>query len=246
MSGRKLGLPWPRRSGEAAPAPAGPLPPAAPALPRPPVVEHHWLTVAVVRSGPAQPLPVGDARVVVRPFPRGAQRPGEPVARGSTGHDGSFALLLPAGRYAVSATHGGEGRAVTITLEHSGRAMLVLESLGRRVVLTVEVAGPAGEPLAEATVDVRTVPGGTHAARGVTDERGVAAIHLPAGAYEVRVGGSAAKTYLEADTLLRLTAEPAPPEPAAPAVSRYAQRARAATSYVAPLDIANVREDSWN
>lgn len=245
MSGKRRGLPWSRPSDDESAAPSR-SPPVAAALPRPPLVEHHWLTVAVVRPGPAAPLPVPEARVVVRPFPRGTARPGEPVARGSTGADGAVALSLPAGRYAVSATHGGEGRAVTITLEHAGRATLVLEGLGRRVVLTVEVSGAEGEPLAGATVDVRTVPGGAHAARGMTDERGVAAIHVPQGAYEVRVGDTAAKTYVEADTLLRLTAEASRAQPAAPAMSRYAQRVRAATSQVAPLDLSNVREEVWN
>lgn len=244
----RRGLPW-RSSGaaeEEKPVPEVPRQ-AAPPLPRAGSVPHHWLTIAVARSGPASPLPVGDARVVVRPFPRGASRPGEPVGRGVTGPDGTFVLNLPAGRYSVSAHAGDEGRCVTVTLEHAGRALLLLESLGRRVVLTVEAAGPDGAPVPHAAVEVRTTPGNALAAKGATDERGVAAIPLPPGAYEVRVGGASVKTYLETDTLLRLTAEPSKAEPApTQTVSKYAQKARAATSYAAPFDVAHLRDDVWN
>lgn len=241
MAGRRR-LPWAREPEGEAPAAQAPAAPA----PRPPAPPHHWLTLLVGRPGPAGPLPVPDARVVVRPFPRGASRPGEPMARATTGVEGTVALHLPAGRYAVSARHGGEGRVVTVTLEHAGRALLLLESLGKRVVLTVEVTGPDGEPLPEAAVEARATPGNALAGRGVTDERGVAAIHVPPGAYEVRVGGVAAKTYVEADTLLRLAAESDAPAVATPASSRYAQKARAATSYVAPFDITNVRDETLN
>lgn len=241
MEGLKRALPWGRRE-KVAPAPQ----PAAP-LPRQPVVPHHWLTVAVVRPGPVAPLPVVGARVVVRPYPRGAARPEDPVARATTGPDGTVALFLPAGRYAVIAQHEGEGRAVTVTLEHAGRATLPLESLGRRVVLTVEVCGEDGNPLPDAAVDVRTVPTGTPAAHATTDDDGVAALTLPPGAYEVRVGDAVVKTFIEADTVLRLTAVPAAHEaPPQPPVSRYAQKARAATSVVALLDSQGLREETWN
>jgi hypothetical protein len=166
------------------------------------------------------------------------------MARGTTNAEGTVALHLPAGRYAVSARHNGEGRAVTVTLEHAGRAVLVLETLGKRVVLTLEVSGPDGAPLPGASVEVRSAPAGTLAGRGITDERGVAALHLPPGAYEVRVGEVRARTFVETDTLLRLAAE-AVPAPQAVA-SRYAQKARAATSYVAPFDAQHVRDDVWN
>lgn len=216
-------------------------------LPRAPVVEHHWLTLAVVRPGPAAPIPVAGARLVVRPFPRGAPRPEEPVARGATGPEGSFSVSLPAGRYAVYAQHEGEGKAVTVTLEHAGRATLLLESLGRRVRLTAEVTGPGGDPMPDATVDVRTVPAGTHAARQTTNDDGVAELTLPPGAYEVRVGSTVTRTYIEADTILRLSAQPEPAEDIpAPPVSRYAQKARAATAVVAPLDDSSVRDETWN
>jgi hypothetical protein len=169
------------------------------------------------------------------------------VARGATGPDGSLALSLPAGRYAVYAQHEGEGKAVTVTLEHAGRASIMLESLGRRVTLSCEVAGQDGLPLSEATVDVRTVPAGTHAAREITNEDGIAEISLPPGAYEVRVGETVTRTYIEADTILRLTAETRPADAlASPPVSRYAQRARAATSVIAPLDSGSIREETWN
>lgn len=220
--------------------------PAAP-LPRAPTVQHHWLTIAVVRPGPASALPVTGARIVIRPFPRGATKPEEPVARGPTGIDGSFAVLLPAGRYAVYAQHEGEGKAVNVTLEHAGRATVPLESLGRRVVLSCEVTGQDGDPLANAVVDIRTIPAGTHAARQTTNDDGVADISLPPGAYEVRVGASLTRTYIEADTILRLVTEPQAPEPVtAPPVSKYAQRARAATSVIAHLDSESLREETWN
>ncbi|HUR68759.1 MAG TPA: carboxypeptidase-like regulatory domain-containing protein [Candidatus Thermoplasmatota archaeon] len=222
-------------------------PEPAPPLARPPSVAHHWLTISVARPGPAAPLPVSHARVVIRPFPRGASKPEEAVARGATGPDGSIAVSLPAGRYAVYAQHEGEGKAVTVTLEHAGRAMLTLESLGRRVILSCEVTGPDGDPVPDATVDVRTVPAGTHAAREVTNDDGVADVHLPPGAYEVRVGDTITRTYIEADTILRIMAERQAPEAvAAPPVSKYAQRARAATSVIAPLDTGAVREETWN
>lgn len=216
-------------------------------LPRAPSVQHHWLTIAVVRPGPAAPLPVPHARVVVRPFPRGAPRPEEPVARGATSADGTFAASLPAGRYAVYAQHEGEGKAVTVTLEHAGRATLVLESLGRRVVLSVEVNTREGEPLPDTPVEVRTVPAGTHAARATTNEDGVAEITLPPGAYEVRVGANVTRTYIEADTILRVTSTPGTlVEIPAPPVSKYAQKARAATATVAQLDMSATREETWN
>lgn len=226
--------------------PAAPPLPAAP-LPREPVVQHHWLSVVVVHPGPIAPVPAPGARVVVRPYPRGAPQPEEPVARGTAGPDGSFALLLPQGRYAVTAHHEGEARAVTVTLEHAGRATLVLENLSRRVALTVEVTGEDGLPLPATPVDVRTLAGGTHAARETTDDDGVAVLQLPPGAYEVRVGGTTTRTFVETDTTLRLTATPAPVEPApGPAVSAYAQKARAATSIVAPLDTSGARDEVWN
>lgn len=222
-------------------------PPPAPPLPREPTVPHHWLTIVVVRPGPIAPVPAPGARVIVRPYPRGAAHPEEPVARGTAGPDGSFALLLPQGRYAVTAQHEGEARAVTVTLEHAGRATLALESMTRRATLTVEVTGEDGMPLENAAVDVRTIASGTHAAREVTDTDGVAHLTLPPGAYEVRVGHTVARTFLEADTTLRLTATPAPLEPApSSGVSAYAQKARAATSVVAPLDTSGARDEVWN
>lgn len=238
--------PAPAAAGHAPGAPPAPAP-VLPPLPRPQGIAHHWLTVVVARPGPAAPVPVAGARVTVRAFPRGAPRPGDPVARGTTGADGSVALQLPAGRYAVSAQHGGEARVVTVTLEHGGRALLLLEAPGRRVTLTVEAFTPDGRPLPHAVVDVRTSPAGTPAARGHADERGVLSLPLPPGAYEVRVGDASARTYLEADTRLRLTAEPAPADARQPPpVTPYAQRARAAATHVAPLDPSSVRHETWN
>lgn len=246
MAGRRARLPWSRDKDpqpEASPAPtARPAPPLA--RPAPAAPTHHWLTLLVARPGPEGPLPVPGAKVVVRPYPRGAANPGEPMARTATGPDGTIALHLPAGRYAVSARHQGDGRAVTITLEHAGRAMLLLEALGKRVTLTVEASGIDAGALVGAAVEVRATPAGTLAARGVTDERGIAALHLPPGAYEVRIGATRVKTYLETDTLLRVAAEAAPAP--GPIQSKYAQRARAATSYVAPFDAEHVRDDVWN
>lgn len=244
MEGRSRVFPWGRRK-EAQAAYVAEKP-AAP-LPRAPTVAHHWLAIMVARPGPVSPLPVAEARVVVRPFPRGAAKPEEPVARGATGADGSFSVSLPAGRYAVYAQHEGEGKAVTVTLEHAGRATLLLETLGRRVLLMAEVTGTDGDPMPDAVVDVRAIPSGTHAARQTTNDDGVAEISLPPGAYEVRVGTTVTRTYLEADTILRLTAEPEAPEaPATLPVSRYAQKVRAATSVIAPLDSASLRDETWN
>ncbi len=70
---------------------------------------------------------------------------------------------------------------------------------------------------------------------------------LPPGAYEVRVGATVTRTYIEADTILRVTADPKAAEPLqTPPVSKYAQKARAATSVVAPLDHSSVRDETWN
>lgn len=214
--------------------------------PRPlaPPVPHHWLSLAVYRPGAHAPLPVAAARVIVRAFPRGEARPGDVVARGTAGADGNVSLLLPEGRYCVLARDGDETKAVTITLEHAGRATIVLEHAIRRAMLTIEVTDVTGHPLADATVDVRTVPGGQPAARGVTDADGVAAIPLPQGAYEIQAGATTARTYLDADTVLRLCA--AASAPIAPPLTRYAQKARAATAMVAPLDVERLREEVWN
>lgn len=214
--------------------------------PRPPTPQapHHWLSLAVYRPGAHAPLPVAGARIVVRAFPRGQPRPGDVVARAVTGADGNASLMLPQGRYAVAAREGDETKAVTITLEHAGRATLLLESAIRRATLTVEVTDIRGAPLPDAPVDVRSVPGGQPAARAVTDADGVATIPLPPGAYEVQAGATGARTYLDADTTLRLCA--AASAPVAPPPTRYAQKARAATAMVAPLDTERLREETWN
>ncbi|HET6403460.1 MAG TPA: hypothetical protein VFH78_02335, partial [Candidatus Thermoplasmatota archaeon] len=170
----------------------------------------------------------------------------EPVARGATSDDGTFAALLPAGRYAVYAQHEAEGKAVTVTLEHGGRALLVLESLTRRATLTVEARGLDGMPLSRARVEVRALPSGAVATSLDTDDDGVAQATLPHGPYEVRVGEAVTRTYLEADTLVRVVAEEPPPAEALPPMSRYAQNARAATAVVAPLEHARVRDEVWN
>jgi hypothetical protein len=68
---------------------------------------------------------------------------------------------------------------------------------------------------------------------------------VPPGAYEVTVGAATARTYVEMDTLLRMTAEPGRPDPA-PEPTRYQQKVRAATSYAAAYDVSAVREDLFN
>jgi hypothetical protein len=214
-------------------------------IPRAPSTTHHWLTLLVARPGPHEPVPVPFARVTVRAFPRGAERPGDVVARGTTRSDGTIELQLPGGRYAVSARAGEDGRHVTITLEHPGRALLLLENMSRRIVLTIEASRLDGRPLVEAALEVRSSPAGSVAARGVTDERGIVSLNLPPGAYEVRVGETVVRTYAEADTLLRLTAENVGPA-AGPAASKYAQKVRSATTYVATYDVGSVREDIYN
>lgn len=242
------GLRLRRRKAAADPAaPAAPPAPAAAPLPRPPAVTHHWLAIHVLRPGPAAAVPVGGARITVRPYFRGAMRPEEPVARGTSAPDGTFAVSLPAGRYAIYAQAEGEGKAVTVALHHPGRATLMLESLARRATLEVVVTGLDGAPLAEATVDLRVVPTLVQVARMQTDSEGRARIALPPGAYEVRVNGASARTFLEADTTLRIASEPLEPAELAPApISRYAQKARAATTVVAPLDAGTVRDEVWN
>lgn len=237
---------WPSRDASQD-LPAAPTAPAQVARAPPPPIEHHWLSVLVARPGPHEPLPVTGARVLVRPYPRGATRPGEVIARGTTGADGNVSLLLPAGRYALAARHGEDGKYVTLTLEHAGRAVLVLETLGKRVTLTVETSTVDGRPAPNVAVEARTVPAGTIAARAVSDEDGVANLSVPPGAYEVRAGSAVAKTYVETDTLLRLTAAagtatPLDPEPQ----TRYQQKVRQATSYVSPYDVGSVREDIYN
>ena len=237
-----------RRRKEEPSAPSAPdAPPLPPPLPRAPSVAHHWLTIVVVRPVPGSAVPAAGARVVVRPFFRGQSRPEEPVARGTTAPDGAFSVSLPAGRYAIYAQHEGEAKAVTVTLEHAGRATLALESVARRAKLEVHVTGFDGAPLADATVDVRAVPTLAEAARAATGSDGIARLLLPPGAYEVRVGGASARTFVEADTTIRLAAEPSLPERTLePPMSRYAQKARAATSVVAPIDVESVRAEVWN
>ncbi|MEA3202130.1 MAG: hypothetical protein QOE90_3558 [Thermoplasmata archaeon] len=247
MAGRRVRLPWSRRGDDVAAEPAdAPVARAAGPLPRPEPkgAPHHWLTLVVARPGPEGPLPVPDARLVIRPYPRGAPKPGEAMARATTGPEGTASLHLPAGRYAISARHGSDGRAVTVTLEHAGRALLLLEALGKRIALTLEISGMDGGALPGAAVEVRASPAGALAARGLTDERGVATLHLPPGAYEVRVGETRVRTYVETDTLLRLAAEAVPAPQSVQ--TRYAQKARAATSYVAPFNAEHVRDDVWN
>ncbi|MFA5860637.1 MAG: hypothetical protein WDA16_02975 [Candidatus Thermoplasmatota archaeon] len=237
--------PWPLVGGhEASSDPA----PAQVARAPTPSIEHHWLLVMVARPGPHEPLPVAGARVLVRPYPPGATRPGDVVARGTTGADGNVSLLLPAGRYALAARHAEEGKYVTLTLEHAGRAVLLLETMGKRVTITIETSSIDGRPSSNVAVEARTLPGGTIAARGVTDDEGVVNLSVPPGAYEVDTGGTVTKTYVETDTLLRLTAMPgnAAPQPEPEERSRYQQKVRQATNYVAPYDVASVREDMYN
>ena len=252
-------LPWSRKQDEpsgaedgapAASAPAATARIAPPLAREPDAAPHHWLTIIVARHGPVGPVPLPGARVVVRAYPRGAAAPGAPIGRGTTGPDGTLALLLPAGRYAVAASHERDARAVTVTLEHAGRALLTLESLARRVALTIEAARPDGFALTNAPVEVRAAAGGAIVERGATDDTGVATLGVPPGAYEVRVGGATVRTYVEADTLLRMTADAAPADGAIaselPPITPYQQKVRAATQYAAPYAVANVRDEGWN
>lgn len=168
------------------PAPAPPLRRAVPAA-------HHWLTVRVLRND----APVPGARVVLRPYGPG-DRLLDPVARAPTDASGEAALLLPAGRYAVSVGHGGDAKCVNVAVAREGRVLVHLEATGRRVVLTVE----AGVP--DVAVEARFVPGGHLAARGWTDERGVAALLVPPGEVEVTAAGAAARVRVAGDDLVRL------------------------------------------
>lgn len=264
MAGRPR-LPWSRkREEQPQPAQAAPSPLPAPAaaamrpvapIPRAPDTRaHHWLALLVARHGPAGPVPVPGARVIVRAFPRGATRPGAPVGRGTTNAEGTLTLLLPEGRYAVSATSDGDARIVTVTLEHAGRATLVLESLQARVMLRIEATRSDGEPLAQARVEVRAAAGNALVVDGTTDEAGHLSVTVPRGAYEVRAGAARVRTYVEAATTLRITADDDAPagasgsdaRPAPSQLSPYAQRIRHATHYAAPYQVHNVRDEGWN
>ena len=181
-----------RRSPEPPPA-AAPAPRPLPPIRRAPATEHHWLTVHVARPEG----PVAGARVAVRPHaPDG--RLLDVAARGLTRDDGTVELLLPAGRYAVSVGHRGDAKCVNVLVQRPGHANVLLDATGHRVVLTVEA------PLANAAVEARFVPGGALAARSFTDDRGVAALLVPPGEVEVRVGDAVARATVAGDALVRL------------------------------------------
>ncbi len=240
----------PKRKAEAKPSPTPPQP--APqirhdsaALPRAPHVEHHWLTVHVARPSPNRNVPIQGARVSVRRLHQADDAPDEPVAKGITNPDGTTAFHLPAGRYTVNARHGADARAVTVTLEHAGRATLLLNAPQRAVTLTITASQEDGAPLANATVAIHTEGTNTPVVQTATDERGIAEIEIAPGSYTVKVGTSTVRTFAETDTLLHVTAR-AVTAPTARPLSRYAQRARQAVSYAAPLDLHHLREDMWN
>ncbi len=133
-------------------------------------------------------------------------------------------------------------------LLHPGTATLLLEANTQRVTIHVEASREDGSVLAEAAVEARALPSGARVARGVTDERGLVALEVPPGSYEVHLGRVVVKTFVETDTLLRLTAEAPAAAQAyeAPTLSRYSQRARQAVAYVAELRLEHVRDDALN
>lgn len=205
MFGNRLPLPWLRRKDAPAPPvadppPAPPQAPPAPPLARPaPRVRHEWLTITVARANPQGPVPLAHARVVVRPWPAGQPKPSEPLARTATGSEGNAALLLPTGRYAIAASHGGAAKAVTLTLDHAGRAFILLEGPARLAALAVEGATPLCE------VEVRDSEGGLHA-RARADEHGFILFPLLPGTYDVTAAGATARVRLDEDARVRLPA----------------------------------------
>ena len=221
MPSPRLALPWLRRREKApfpAPAatPAAPVPPErdAPPFPRPvPLLRHEWLDVTVARATLLGPLPVPRAKVVVRAWPRGEEHPRETVARAFADAEGAISFHLPVGRYALTALHGEEARTVAVTVEHAGRATVILEDAPRLRLRTlrVEVADAAGAPLPHAEVEAHPLDRAGEPARTSTDAAGVAFLALAPGAYEVRAAGRAARVHLQGDLRLRLAA-PGPEE----------------------------------
>ena len=247
MLGKRLPLPWLRRK-EPAPAATPPAAPPPPPRPAPPLarpqakVRHEWLTVTVARATPRGPIPLSDARVVVRPWPLGDARPGDPLARATTGPNGAATLLLPTGRYAVSATHGGQTKAVALTLDHAGRAHVLLDSAARLAALAVDGAPPGAEVQARDARD-----GGLRAALRA-DDHGFALLPLPPGTYDVAAldaSGepvSAARVTLLADTRLHL---PAGRAPDGETLRRLHEAAATGTAY--PAKVAREQDaPRWN
>lgn len=239
------------QAAQATPAARGALASVEPAaraaertFPRPARIAHHWLTVTVQRAGPAHETPIVGARVVVRAHPLGELRPGEPVARGITRADGTAAFLLPPGRYSVAARESGGVRAATVVLDRAGGVTLALEDLHQRVGLHVQVDRTDLGAVVRARVEVRSLPTERLVAEAVTDAHGVADFTLPPGAYEVRVGEAKARTFLEANTVLRLAADRARQPRRQP--SAYSMQARQAVNYVQRFELGALRDDGWN
>lgn len=222
-----------------------PRPLEAPApLARPQARPHHWLTVHVGLRLEGDLQPLGAAQVVVRPMPVGQVREGDPIARGSTGADGSVALLLPAGRYTVTAVHGPAKRRVLVTVERAGRVTLVLEDgASRHATLSVEARAHDGGPAQGVPIEARVPRSGKVAARGVTDDRGAAALFVPHGEYDVVAQGASVRQRVAGDADVQLVLPPPPPTP--PSLP-YLRRVRAANAFAAPFDPEAVDGDLWN
>lgn len=231
---KRLPLPWLRRRPTPAPAPAEPTPepefrPAPPLRRLPAGLRHEWLTVAVARSTLQGPVPLANARVAVRPWSSDAQgAAAEPIARAMTGPDGSASFHLPAGRYAIAASHGQDAKAVTLALDRTGRATLLLDGPGRLVALAVDVRDPAGHPLVGVPVEALDALG-LAAGRALTDEHGHAVLALPPGHYQVRALAATATVALPGTARLRLVTAPPPP-------AERQEAAAQARSFEPPLD----------
>ena len=225
MAGLRLFQPRAWRRREAPPPPASPGQPADAARPSPadasasappgrpfprpaPVLRHEWLDVAVARATLLGPLPVGRTRVVVRAWPPGEPRPLDAVARAFTDAEGLVSFHLPAGRYALTATQGEDAKTVAVTVEHAGRATIVLEEAPRLRLrtLVVEVVDSEGRPVAGVEVEAASLAPEGPSCRSRTDERGLAPLALLPGAYEVRAAGRAARVQVHGDARLRLAA----------------------------------------
>lgn len=226
-----------------------PAPEALPSAPpqerlRPPSLRHHWLTISVSHPGPTRSIPAPGARVVVRAYSDDRSRAGPPVARGVTRADGAVAFLLPPGRYFVVARDGGSARAATIEVDRPGHASLLLEEFGRRVELIIEAVHDDGQPLMDAAVDIRLDHNGAEVMTALTDEHGVATFDLRPGAYRIQVGEATARTFLDADTRLRIHG--ASPKPPTRLPTTYQLQARQAVNYVQEFELARLRDEGWN
>lgn len=200
---------WSRRSGEPAsrPEPDAPAPLARRAAPA-----HLRLTVLVANRPTGAALP--GARLAVRPLEPLRDWPEGREARAVARADGTAALLLPRGRYAVRIEHERLRKCITLTLERDGRATIWLDAPTVRAHLVVDARRADGSPLARAPVEVRAARADALLALPLTDEAGAASLWLAPGDYDLRVGAVLRRVRLRADGVVRLDELPLLPAPA--------------------------------